>query len=833
LIALAEPAAAQISSARDTAVRDLRNVFAPGFMLQDRNADDVIDFVNAKIVLPAGAAEAELVAAANVAARLGYETSATNLDLAAFDNQRDATFDTPVVLIGSRNALLSRAGLASRATSLAPGEGAVVYIAGNETFRRGGVAIIAGDASGLVAAANYFSSRYPSVWAVRGSTYGDLAERLTRFLQQRNVTATSVNVEHIVIDAARRGVARAQVRVRVSDSTMVARAMAALDVPDSAARDSTTGTGRGRGGGAGGARDSSDATNAPQGQGGGRGRLRRADLDVTDLHRIDVVITGGSAERIVRLLPARPWQTRASAEWAPRESPDFALSDLYTIRGLYRDTNQDLMPDRMEAHLSVHGGESPEGLVTLAERIGLETAGIRLPVADVGGQADYPQDAGFPIVFGVGHYQTDRLIKSGKLAGNVNRAGEGFLQFAKGAFGGRNGLVIGAPDKPGLDAITDYAAKRVPYLWEYGKGKTQLSDVEEEVRRFTQAKDAAGQTALALHKIETWLTRLRGKAIDSLGVELATKERYEGIDRHVENLLRERFPSAKRSVKSFKTGFGVNKQIFAQDFDVPWEVDAFWKAFRADALPKLSPGSKGRIEVRVSESPQMRGRIAQDIRRALATKGLAPNAYEVVVLSAYKQGYSWLNDEILPQLKDRLVGRIEITYRSLKDSKEVRWQVVESDTRWLQELYPIDAVMAKELGIADSLISFTATQDQGPVYRVRVLGRDGREMLTSSFSPKYVIRPMFDLVPDYEHVRVTTGWLTVVANNATVVDQRIKTDAESFWDVLQSDTYKRIADYVMDVQHGRPSSGNAPYFDELRVEMTMSEPTTGSASTRR
>jgi hypothetical protein len=253
-------------------------------------------------------------------------------------------------------------------------------------------------------------------------------------------------------------------------------------------------------------------------------------------------------------------------------------------------------------------------------------------------------------------------------------------------------------------------------------------------------------------------------------------------------------------------------------------VDAFWKTFRSEVLPKLNAGSRGRIEVRLSESPQMRARIAQEIRRALTSKGIAPNAYDVEVLSAYKQGFSWLNDEILSQLKDRPVGRIEIGYRSLKDSKEVRWQVVESDTRWLQELYPIDAVMAKELGIADSLITFTPTQDDGPVYRVRVVGRDGREMLKSTFSPKYVIRPMFDLVPDYEHVRVTTGWLNVVANGATVVDQRIKTDAEAFWDVLQSDTYKRIADYVMDVQEGRPSSGNAPYFDEFRIEMTMSEP---------
>ena len=71
------------------------------------------------------------------------------------------------------------------------------------------------------------------------------------------------------------------------------------------------------------------------------------------------------------------------------------------------------------------------------------------------------------------------------------------------------------------------------------------------------------------------------------------------------------------------------------------------------------------------------------------------NGTSVTVVCAYKQGYSWLHDEVLPRLKGKPVGRIEIAYHTLKDSKEVRWQVVESETRWLQELYPIDAVMAK------------------------------------------------------------------------------------------------------------------------------------------
>src|SRR4051812_9012663 len=87
--------AAQPPARRDS-TRDLRNVLAPGYILQDRNGDDVIDFVNAKVALPSAASQADLAAAANIAARLGYETSATNLDLTILDTTRATSFATPI-----------------------------------------------------------------------------------------------------------------------------------------------------------------------------------------------------------------------------------------------------------------------------------------------------------------------------------------------------------------------------------------------------------------------------------------------------------------------------------------------------------------------------------------------------------------------------------------------------------------------------------------------------------------------------------------------------------------------------------------------------------------
>jgi hypothetical protein len=57
-----------------------------------------------------------------------------------------------------------------------------------------------------------------------------------------------------------------------------------------------------------------------------------------------------------------------------------------------------------------------------------------------------------------------------------------------------------------------------------------------------------------------------------------------------------------------------------------------------------------------------------------------------------------------------------------------------------------------------------------------------------------------------------------------IVDQRIVTDPERFWDHYQSKVLTRIYDYVMGIGKGKPEPDDAPYFGELVVDLTLSEP---------
>src|SRR5712691_12450462 len=65
----------------ETVALSLSELFKPGVVFQDRNGDGAIDFVDARLVLSEQPSAGELAAASNIAARLGYETSAMNLPL--------------------------------------------------------------------------------------------------------------------------------------------------------------------------------------------------------------------------------------------------------------------------------------------------------------------------------------------------------------------------------------------------------------------------------------------------------------------------------------------------------------------------------------------------------------------------------------------------------------------------------------------------------------------------------------------------------------------------------------------------------------------------------
>src|SRR5436853_4401960 len=134
--------------APDAPRSDLASLFAPGGFLLDTNGDGVVDSVNARIVLGSSPSASDVSAAADVAARLGFETSAMDLPMPS------AAGRFPIA-VGAAGA--SAAGIQATLPPLSAGEGVALTVDGGS----GGLVVAGGDDAGTRAAAEWVAGRLP------------------------------------------------------------------------------------------------------------------------------------------------------------------------------------------------------------------------------------------------------------------------------------------------------------------------------------------------------------------------------------------------------------------------------------------------------------------------------------------------------------------------------------------------------------------------------------------------------------------------------------------------------------------------------------------------
>ena len=164
----------------------LAELFKPGVLFQDRNGDGAIDYVNARVALPDKPSPVELAAAADIAARLGFETSAMNLPVVRAKG--DGT-TIPTIFVGAK--ALADSGTTAGAiggAALKAGDGLVT------AFTSGGqpaVAVLGGDDNGLTAAAVMFAGHLPYVWDAKGPTTEKVGDEVKEFLSGKGITASS------------------------------------------------------------------------------------------------------------------------------------------------------------------------------------------------------------------------------------------------------------------------------------------------------------------------------------------------------------------------------------------------------------------------------------------------------------------------------------------------------------------------------------------------------------------------------------------------------------------------------------------------------------------
>ncbi len=788
-------------------VRDLSTVFKIGVSVVDTNGDSFADAANVRFVLPQEPSAAQITGAANIAARVGLETTAMNLPV-----RRGAGPEVAIIL-----------------SSEAPAEGATLgYDEGRVRFTPGPPASLQVSGrtdAGIMAAAEYVAARLPYAWDIRGSTLDQVVADLKAALKPSGVVDADVAINEAVV--SREGVLRLVVTVKLVRAADLVKARAALAAV--AARPSTA--------------------SSP------------AALSYRGVASLRVLLNAGAARATVEIKGvAKPEKPQPIARRASGAKEGLDLSTLYSIDGGLGDSDNNLIPDRSEVMISAFG-EGTEGVIDLAARIGLESTGVSIPLVVSADSIDAttppraPEGAPSPtpetdsdkerpealpmlILVGAKHPVVERLIRDKKFELPALAPGEGLIQVVKNAFGGQPGqgkpaIVVAGGDARGVARALSELAETFPHIAARGKDRTTVDDIEDDVRRFVQVRSPEGQAATALYKLDRLVAWLQGRELTSARVKVFVEKAEPGLDAFVRSRVGTKLgPALEVAVESIDVQKAkpivVAGAPVTGDVDIPSEVDEFWKTFRTKVLPAIDRKAKVpppiRIEARLSEPPALRAAIERQVRAELVAAGAPDPTLSISILSAYKQGYSWLIDSVMPRLAGKEIETVTLKFAEIGPPAEWKTQTVFAPTRWLLEAYPFADIMARDLGIDLKQIVIEKMPIGSPAYQVVVKAKDGASLLDETFEPRWVLRSMFDRMPDYEKTRVTTGWIEASVGALKVADERVATDYERFWDIFQSQILGRLYDHVMAVHKGKPKPEDAPYFGEMRVDLTLSEP---------
>ena len=577
LVTIGPVAASRSAADPDIIPEGLARVFEPGLLLEDRNGDDRVDFVSARLVVPESPAPEEVAAAAAVAARLGFETSGLSLPLVfrageASGNETEAS----TIVIGGGNPRLPEA-VRSRIAALEQEQGLVKWL--DNTI------VIAGKHPvGTRTAAESFASRSPYLWDVIGRENGDTFERvssdLVEFLGAGGVEVSQISFEELLFEKDRKEVVTATATVRVTEGSI----QKTLDLFQTLAGQHARGEN---------AEKLSYSSVAEW-------RLQLNDgltVETLTLARV------GAPQRI--LTPPREGvETMDPAGEPPRPRPrDFDLSDLFTVAGLLQDTDRDRIPDTTETILVLPSKEGAMsdmpayGTAHLAARIGLESTGVAFPLVKLDSEIKDPEKERSPVLLGGGSQLAVKLDRLGKRRAETPPAGIGVIEVVPKAFKETPAVVVTGGDREGAEAATDYLARRAPYLWTVGRGEPTLEDIEDSTRKLLNGKTAAGQAALALARLDEILTVLEekiddeNKKLERVSVEAFFEEPSPALDRYISEEIGKRLDADTVEVKS--RGRRDPEQVFEEKPELEWEVDGFWKTFREKALPKNQIGLIG------------------------------------------------------------------------------------------------------------------------------------------------------------------------------------------------------------------------------------------------
>ncbi len=216
-----------------------------------------------------------------------------------------------------------------------------------------------------------------------------------------------------------------------------------------------------------------------------------------------------------------------------------------------------------------------------------------------------------------------------------------------------------------------------------------------------------------------------------------------------------------------------------------------------ERLKELLQGIKyTRALAYLSESPERR----KELEKELGGK--------VKIRSAYKTGFFWILEEVLPKIKG--ADRIVIRVRRVSPGKG--GEILSSPNQFLYELYPVDEILSKKLRIPLDRIELVL-EESGPLYRVEAY-KKGKSLGYFKLDPP-LLRDPFPRVG---------GWVLAWRGNSTVLSKRLKTDPELAWEFYRRKFLPWLWKFIMRKTRGKPTWDKQPFFSYIEISFEAPEP---------
>lgn len=808
---LAALAAILVASPAQAEVDSLARLFAPGRAVLDLDGDGFPEKPAVEIVVADRATAAELALAADIAARVNFESLAVDLDLVRRESEVAAGRSAPLRILLGRSLARVREALKERGldpAAIPPNQGRVFLVS-----RAGqtAVACVAGSDETLLRTGRAFFLRWPYFWEIwgreTGATYENLERDLEAFLAQAGVRPSRAVVREALYEFPAAPPVSDGLKALSFDQGQIkdlaVEVHLASDADLAKARDALAGLAAGQ------RRGERTATLSYPACAALTFELRRGGA------RSDIVLTRTGATK--RLL------TPGFKERPPAEGPgkDFDLLGLYSTKGFYSDQDRDGIPDGLDATIVVPADLAGAGPSGLASRLVMGTAGASFPIVHLDAEVESRKALAAPILVGANALTAD-LVKTGKLKLPALDKGSGWIRIVPKAFGRSSAVVVHGADPAGLDAAASHLARTFPYFAEYGEGRPQLSDLAADVDALL-AGGKGGAEALFMNAVDKAAAEIKGRDLESVEAEIVLPETNAPFEDAVRAALRAAAGDAPVTVKtaSLKSG----RTVFEKEKAFTWEVDDAKARLEAGLRAIVDAAGKGGgvdLSLGVSESPAIRDKVRAELQAVLARAGFP--AARVEVLSAYKPGYFWLVEQVLPALEGKEVARLTVRFAEEPEDFTRAKRTYAEPSRWLQELYPVDEVLARELGLPLESVVFEMAPPGGPVYAVEAVDAAGRSVLSAGFTPRTREIALSEVLPEWGAAKATTGWLRVVAGGTVVIDQPLATDLERFWEFYQAEVLKAVVAHVKTKTGGEPTFSKQPYFKRLLVDLQASEP---------